>query len=215
MGDDCEYKEFMDPVSTAAATGTTAAQLHASGAFHSADTFVLLRELMSKRIMMIDGAMGTMVQGYKLEEDDFRGEMFKSHSHDLKGDNDVLVLTRPDVVEEIHLAYLRGGADIIETNTFNGTSISQLDYELEADEHVYAINKAAAEVARRAVDAVTKEDPSRPRFVAGAVGPTNKTLSVSPSVENPAFRGCTFDEVEKAYYFQCDALLAAYPEGGR
>merc|ERR1719181_1370120 len=202
-----EYSAHNDAVSTAAATGTTAAQLHASGAFHSADTFVLLRELMSKRIMMIDGAMGTMVQGYKLEEDDFRGEMFKSHSHDLKGDNDVLVLTRPDVVEEIHLAYLRGGADIIETNTFNGTSISQLDYELEADEHVYAINKAAAEVARRAVDAVTKEDPSRPRFVAGAVGPTNKTLSVSPSVENPAFRGCTFDEVEKAYYFQCDALL--------
>ena len=116
------------------------------------------------------------------------------------------MLTRPDVVEEIHLKYLRGGADIIETNTFNATCISQLDYELEADEHVYAINKAAAQLARKACDAVTAEDPSRPRFVAGAIGPTNKTLSVSPSVENPAFRGCTFDEVEQAYFFQGNAL---------
>ena len=207
MGEEYVYEAYKDPVSTAAAPNTTAAQLHASGAFHAADTFELLKDIMSKRIMIIDGAMGTMVQSYKLEEEDFRGDMFKSHTHDLKGDNDVLVLTRPDVVEEIHLAYLRGGADIIETNTFNATCISQLDYELEADEHVYAINKAAAEVARRAADAVTRENPSKPRFVAGAIGPTNKTLSVSPSVENPAFRGCTFDEVEQAYYFQGNALL--------
>ena len=163
---------------------------------------------MRKRIMVIDGAMGTMVQRHNLTEADFRGERYKDHSHDLKGDNDILVVTRPDVIKGIHRAYLEAGADIIETNTFNSTSISQLDYELEAREEVLLINKTAAVIAKEVAEEFTRKNPAKPRFVAGALGPTNKTLSVSPSVENPAFRACTFEEVVSAYYEQVEGLVA-------
>lgn len=156
---------------------------------------------------MIDGAMGTMIQRYKLKEDDFRAQRYKDHSHDLKGNNDVLVVTRPDIIGEIHDKYLEAGADIIETNTFNGTFISQADYELDNPDEVYFLNKTAAELAKKSTKKWTAKDPSKPRFVAGAIGPTNKTLSVSPSVENPAFRGCTWNEVVKAYYEQTKALI--------
>merc|ERR550537_1560120 len=123
--------------------------------------------------------MGTNIQGYKLEEHDFRGEQWKNHTHDLKGDNDVLVVTRPDIIKEIHNGFLEAGADIIETNSFNGTNISQADYELESKENVFLINKASAELAKKCCVAWTAKDPSKPRFAAGAIGPTNKTLSVS------------------------------------
>ena len=156
---------------------------------------------------MIDGAMGTSVQKYKLVEADYRGERYKSHSHDLKGNNDILVITKPEVIAEIHNGYLEAGADIIETNTFNGTTISQGDYELASREEVYLINKSAAQLAKRCCMEWSARTPGKPRFCAGAVGPTNKTLSVSPSVENPAFRGCTFDEVEQAYYEQLEGLV--------
>jgi len=182
------YAKWIDPVKPTAA-------------------FDLINKIMSERIMVIDGAMGTAVQKYKLTEDDFRGERFKNHTHDLKGNNDILVITRPDVIEEIHMKYLEAGADIIETNTFNSTMISQLDYELDIKEVVYDLNKTAAQLAKKCCVAMTKKDPSKPRFAAGAVGPTNKTLSVSPSVENPAFRGCTYDEVVDAYYEQVEALI--------
>ena len=170
-------------------------------------TFDVINKIMKERIMVIDGAMGTAVQKYKLSEEDFRGERFKNHTHDLKGNNDVLVITRPDVIEEIHMKYLEAGADIIETNTFNSTMISQLDYELDQKDVVYDLNKTAAQLAKKCCVAMTKKDPSKPRFAAGAVGPTNKTLSVSPSVENPAFRGCTYDEIVQAYYEQVEALI--------
>jgi 5-methyltetrahydrofolate--homocysteine methyltransferase len=175
------------------------------------DAFEPLEKLLRTRIAYIDGAMGTMIQRYKLGEDDFRGDRYKSHAHELKGNNDVLVLTRPDVISEIHTQYLEAGADIIETNTFNGTSISQADYELQAKEEVYAINRTAAELAKKCTAAFMAAHPEEgPKFVAGAVGPTNKTLSVSPSVENPAFRGITYDEVVDAYYEQ---LVGLYDGG--
>lgn len=173
--------------------------------------FERLESLFSTRIAMIDGAMGTMIQRYKLQEEDFRGERYASHSHELKGNNDVLALTRPDVISAIHREYLEAGADVIETNTFNGTTISQADYELDTVEEVRAINIAAARLAVAQAREFEALHPERgPKFAAGAIGPTNKTLSVSPSVENPAFRGITFDEVEQAYYEQAEALL----EGG-
>ncbi|PNW81543.1 hypothetical protein CHLRE_06g250902v5 [Chlamydomonas reinhardtii] len=173
--------------------------------------FVPLDKLMRERIIFIDGAMGTQIQKFTLEEEDFRGERYAKHSHELKGNNDLLVITRPDVISKIHTAYLEAGADIIETNTFNGTWISQSDYELQADEEVALINRTAAQLAKKCVaDFLAKNPGSGPRFVAGAIGPTNKTLSVSPSVENPAFRGITYDEVVDAYYKQAEALV----EGG-
>merc|ERR1719281_806418 len=125
---------------------------------------------MKERIVIIDGAMGTSVQGYKLEEADFRGEIWKNHTHDLKGDNDVLCVTRPDVIEEIHNGFLAAGADIIETNSFNGTNISQADYELDSKENVFLINKSAAELAKKCCEEWTKKTPNKPRFAAGAIG---------------------------------------------
>ena len=182
------YSAWQDPVAKSAA-------------------FAPLEALMQERIIYIDGAMGTMIQRYKLEEEDFRGERFANHSHELKGNNDLLVLTRPDVIDAIHTAYLEAGADIIETNTFNGTSISQADYELQDRAVVYAINQEAAALAKRSAARYMAAHPEAgPKFVAGAVGPTNKTLSVSPSVENPAFRGITYDEVVDAYYQQLEGL---------
>ncbi len=173
-----------------------------------AQTRALLEQLMAERILILDGAMGSMIQRHPLTEADFRGERFAAHGKDLKGDNDLLVLTQPEIVRGIHDAYLDAGADIIETNTFSGTSIAQADYGLESA--VHDINVAAARLARAAADAATARDPSRPRFVAGALGPTNRTLSLSPKVEDPGFRAVTFDEVRAAYKEQTRALI----EGG-
>mmetsp|Transcript_8675 Transcript_8675/g.31978 ORF Transcript_8675/g.31978 Transcript_8675/m.31978 type:complete len:1373 (+) Transcript_8675:189-4307(+) len=174
------------------------------------DCFAELEKLFQEKILIIDGAMGTSIQKYKLEEEDYRGEEYKNHGHDLKGNNDLLVITRPDVIREIHNNYLGAGADIIETNTFNGTTISQDDYNLGTLEEVRKINIAGAKLAKECAAEFMKKDPSKPRFVAGAIGPTNKTLSVSPSVENPAFRACCWDEIVQAYCEQAEALL----EGG-
>src|SRR4051812_336493 len=166
---------------------------------------VSLAEASRSRILVIDGAMGTMVQRHRLTEEDFRGERFARHPKDLRGNNDVLVLTRPGVIREIHDQYLEAGADIIETNTFSGTAIAQADYGLEA--HVYELNLEGARVAREAADAWTARTPERPRFVAGAMGPTNRTLSISPDVNDPSARAATFDELRDAYRDQIRGLL--------
>ena len=176
---------------------------------HTAPTpdpvFTTLRRLLAERILVLDGAMGTMVQRRQLSEADFRGERFKAHPRDLKGNNDVLVLTRPDVIAEIHAEYLAAGADIIETNTFSSTAISQADYGLEA--LAYELNFEAAKLARQVADEWTAKTPDQPRFVAGSIGPTTKTLSISPDVNNPAFRGVTFDEMRDAFKDQARGLI--------
>jgi 5-methyltetrahydrofolate--homocysteine methyltransferase len=164
-----------------------------------------LDELLTKRILILDGAMGTMIQRRKLTEADFRGARFADHPRDLKGDNDILVLTRPDVISEIHREYLDAGADIIETNTFNANAISQADYGLESV--VYEINLAAARLARQAADEFNARTPGQPRFVAGSIGPANRTLSISPDVNNPAFRAITFDQLKDAYAEQVRGLI--------
>ena len=162
-----------------------------------------LLDALKQRILILDGAMGTMVQRYKLDEAAYRGTRFAKHSRDLKGAGDVLALTRPEVLEEIHRQYLEAGADIIETNTFNAQAISFADYALEP--YVYEINVAAAKIARRAVDAFDSKE--RPRFVAGAMGPTNRTASLSPDVNNPAFRAVTFNDLVTAYHEQARGLV--------
>src|SRR6185295_18083431 len=149
------------------------------------DVAAQLRDLLKRRILMLDGAMGTMIQGYQLSEADYRGSRLKDHPHDLKGNNDLLVLTRPQVIREIHEQYLAAGADIIETNTFNSTSIAQADYHLQ--HLVHELNVEAAKLARAAADACTAKNPDQPRFVAGALGPTNRTASISPDVNDPGF----------------------------
>jgi 5-methyltetrahydrofolate--homocysteine methyltransferase len=164
-----------------------------------------LDRLLADRILILDGAMGTMIQRHRLDEAGFRGDRFKSHPHDLKGDSDVLVLTQPDIIKSIHRQYLEAGADIVETNSFNANAVSQADYGLES--HVYEINVAAARLARAAADEFTTRDPKRPRFVAGSMGPTNRTLSISPDVNNPAFRALTFDELKEAYAEQVRGLV--------
>jgi 5-methyltetrahydrofolate--homocysteine methyltransferase len=164
-----------------------------------------LQQLLSKRILVLDGAMGTMVQRRKLSEADFRGERFKAHPMDLKGNNDVLVLTRPDVIADIHREYLEAGADIIETNTFSSTAVSQADYGLE--DLAYELNLEAAKLARQVADEWTAKTPNQPRFVAGSIGPTTKTLSISPDVNNPAFRAITFDEMRDAFKDQARGLI--------
>ena len=169
------------------------------------NTFDTLERLLATRILVLDGAMGTMVQRRKLTEADFRGTRFGSHSHDLKGNNDVLVLTRPDLIAEIHAEYLDAGADIIETNTFSAQAVSQADYGLEAVS--YELNLVAAQLARRVTDEWTAKTPDQPRFVAGSIGPTTKTLSISPDVNNPAFRAITFDEMKNAFKDQVRGLI--------
>ena len=170
-----------------------------------ADTRAALEAVLAQRILILDGAMGTMVQRHRLDETDFRGERFRDHPRDLQGDNDLLVLTRPDVIASIHNDYLEAGADIIETDTFNGTAIAQADYGLESV--VYELNVAAARLARAAVADWTRRTPDRPRFAAGAVGPTNRTLSISPDVNDPSFRVSTFDTVRAAYAEQVRGLI--------
>jgi 5-methyltetrahydrofolate--homocysteine methyltransferase len=168
----------------------------------------ILRETIEKRVVLLDGAYGTMLQRHKLSENDFRGERFKDHPHDLKGNNDVLILTRPDLVRGVHEAYLAVGSDIIETNTFSSTAIAQADYKMEP--FINELNLEGARIARAAADAWTKRTPMQPRFVAGAIGPMNRTLSLSPSVNDPSFRAVTFDQVKAAYAEQVRALV----EGG-
>ena len=167
-----------------------------------------ITELIRQRVLVLDGAMGTMIQQYNLEEKDFRGEILADHPHELQGNNDILSLTRPDIIEKIHLDYLEAGADLIETNTFNATSISQADYHTEA--YVYDINREAARIARRAAEEYTRRTPDRPRYVVGSMGPTNKTASMSPDVNDPGYRAVTFEELRDAYREQAEGLL----EGG-
>ncbi len=164
-----------------------------------------LDQLLTDRIAILDGAMGTMIQRHRLEERDFRGDRFAGHGIDLKGNNDVLVLTRPDIIRGIHRQYLDAGADIIETNTFNANAVSQSDYGLEA--LVYDLNLEGARVARSAADEFMREFPDSRRFVAGSIGPTNRTLSISPDVGNPAFRNITFDAMRDAYVDQIRGLV--------
>ncbi len=167
-------------------------------------TETLLQQL-SKRILILDGAMGTMIQRYRLTEEDFRTPDLANHPKSLKGNNDLLSLSRPDIIKQIHREYLEAGADIIETNTFSGTSIAQEDYGLS---HLaYAINFESAKLAREVADEFTAKDPTKPRFVAGAIGPTNKTASLSPDVNDPGYRAITFDQLAAAYSEQVRGLL--------
>jgi 5-methyltetrahydrofolate--homocysteine methyltransferase len=181
---------------------TTPSSLPLSPAFDA------LRRLLDRRILILDGAMGTMIQRYRLSERDFRGERLGDHPKDLQGNNDLLILTRPDVIREIHEQYLAAGADIIETNTFSSTSIVQADYGLEA--LAYELNLEGARLARAACDRWSAQTPDRPRFVAGSMGPANRTLSISPDVNDPAFRATTFDALAAAYEEQARGLI----EGG-
>ena len=169
---------------------------------------ITIPQLVSRRILILDGAMGTMIQQYNLKEEDFRGERFAHIPGQLKGNNDLLCLTRPDVIQDIHRKYLEAGADIIETNTFSSTTVSMADYHVE--QYVREINLAAVKLAREVADEYTAKNPQKPRFVAGSVGPTNKTCSMSPDVNNPAFRALSYDELADAYQQQMEAML----EGG-
>ena len=162
----------------------------------------------TQRILILDGAMGTMIQRHKLQEADYRGERFKDWASDLKGNNDLLALTQPGIIRGIHEAYLEAGSDIIETNTFNAQTVSMADYGMEA--LAFEINVAAAKLAREAADKYTALTPEKPRFVAGAIGPTNRTASLSPDVNNPGFRNISFDELVAAYSEQARGLI----EGG-
>lgn len=164
-----------------------------------------IREVAKERILVLDGAMGTMIQRYTLEEEDFRGERFKDHSHPLKGNNDLLSLTRPDIIKEIHREYFAAGADIAETNTFSSTTIAQADYHLE--DAVYDLNYESARLAKEAADEFTEKEPDKPRYVAGSMGPTNRTASLSPDVNDPGYRAVTFDELKEAYFEQAKALM--------
>ncbi len=164
-----------------------------------------LEALLEKRIVFLDGAMGTMIQQHKLGEEDFRGERFKDHTHSLKGNNDLLVFSRPDIIGDIHYAFLEAGADIIETNTFSATSIGQADYALESV--VYDLNRTAAELARSTVERFKKDHPKRECFVAGSIGPTNRTASMSPDVNRPEFRNTSFDQLVEAYTEQLRGLV--------
>jgi 5-methyltetrahydrofolate--homocysteine methyltransferase len=163
------------------------------------------KKILSEKILVLDGAMGTMIQQHRLTEEQFRGNRFKDHPHDLKGNNDILCITQPEIIKGIHLAYFEAGADIVETNTFNGTPISQADYHTE--HLVYEINFEAAKIAKKVATDFIKQNPGKPKFVAGALGPTNKTLSLSPKVNDPGYRAVTFDEMVEAYYQQTKGLV--------
>lgn len=160
---------------------------------------------LQNRILVLDGAMGTMLQRFKFEEEDFRGERFKDFPHPLKGNNDLLSITQPEAVKSVHRAYFEAGADIVETNTFSGTTIGMADYHME--DLVYELNFQSAKIAREVADEFTAKNPERPRFVAGSIGPTNRTASMSPDVNDPGFRAVTFDDLKIAYRQQVEALL--------
>lgn len=167
-----------------------------------------IEDILKERILILDGAMGTMLQRRKFEEGDFRGERFKDWPQDLKGNNDLLGLTQPEAIAQVHRAYLEAGADILETNTFSSTTIAMADYGMEG--LVGELNRESARIARKVADEFTAKDPSKPRFVAGCMGPTNKTASMSPDVNDPGFRAISFDALRVAYKEQAEALL----EGG-
>ncbi len=169
-----------------------------------------IKDLVKERILVLDGAMGTMIQRHKLEEDDFRNEKLKDHSLPLKGNNDLLSITQPEIIKDIHRQYFKSGADIAETNTFSSTSIAQEDYGLQAEEWVYELNYQSAKIAKEVALEFEVTEPEKPRFVAGSMGPTNKTASLSPDVNDPGFRAVSFDDLRKAYLLQARALV----EGG-
>ena len=167
-----------------------------------------IRDVLKDRILVLDGAMGTMIQRHKLSEEDFRGNQFKDHAMSLKGNNDLLSLTQPEAIKAVHRAYFEVGADIVETNTFSSTSIGMADYAME--EWVYELNVQSAKLAREVADDFTKANPHKPRFVAGSIGPTNRTASMSPDVNDPGYRAVTFDDLVEAYSEQVRGLV----EGG-
>ncbi|WP_434036958.1 homocysteine S-methyltransferase family protein [Formosa sp. 4Alg 33] len=162
-------------------------------------------QAIQQRILVLDGAMGTMLQRYNFSEEDFRGERFKDYPTSLKGNNDLLSLTQPQAIAAIHRKYFEAGADIVETNTFSGTTIAMADYDME--DLVYELNFESARIAKEVAEEMTKENPDKPRFVAGSIGPTNRTASLSPDVDRPEYRAVTFEELRKAYHQQTEALL--------
>ncbi|MEJ1222587.1 homocysteine S-methyltransferase family protein [Sediminicola sp. 1XM1-17] len=164
-----------------------------------------IEDLLKERVLVLDGAMGTMLQRYKFTEEDFRGERFKDWGHPLQGNNDLLSLTQPEAIAEVHRKYFEAGADIVETNTFSGTTIAMADYNMEP--LVYELNYESARIAKKVADEFTAKNPDKPRFVAGSIGPTNKTASMSPDVNDPGFRAISFDELRIAYKQQVEALL--------
>ncbi len=164
-----------------------------------------IKEEIKKRILVLDGAMGTMLQAYKFTEEDFRGDRFKDYPTPLQGNNDLLSITQPEAIKEIHAKFLEVGADIIETNTFSGTTIAMADYNME--DLVYELNFESAKIAREVADDFTRRDPEKPRFVAGSMGPTNRTASMSPDVNDPGYRAVTFDDLRIAYKEQAEALI--------
>ncbi len=167
--------------------------------------FELLKEVSKNRILLLDGAMGTMIQAHKFDEADYRGDQYKDWHCDVKGNNDLLSITQPDTIKQIHLDYLHAGADIIETNTFNSTSIAMADYDMQ--DEVHAINLSAAKLAKQATEEVSKVTPDRPRFVAGVLGPTNRTASISPDVNDPGKRNVTFEELVASYFDATCSLM--------
>jgi 5-methyltetrahydrofolate--homocysteine methyltransferase len=164
-----------------------------------------INQILKERVLILDGAMGTMLQRYKFTEEDFRGERFKERPHPLQGNNDLLSLTQPEAIATIHSKFFEAGADIIETNTFSSTTIAMADYHME--DLVYELNYESAKIAKKVADEFTKKEPLKPRFVAGSIGPTNKTASMSPDVNDPGFRAVSFDELRIAYKLQVEALL--------
>ena len=174
---------------------------------HESSLIGELSNTLNQRLMFLDGAMGTVIQGHNLQEEDYHGERFKNHSKSLKGNNDLLVLTKPDLIRQIHIDYLQAGSDIIETNTFSANRISQKDYGLE--NLVTELNTEAVRLAREACNFVMHQDKTRTCYVAGSIGPTNITLSISPDVNNPAMRSHTFDQLQQVYYEQTHALITA------
>jgi len=164
-----------------------------------------IRQILKERILVLDGAMGTMLQQYKFKEDDFRGERFKDYPTSLQGNNDLLSITQPQAIKEVHAKYFEAGADIVETNTFSGTTIAMADYQME--DLVYELNYQSAKIAKEVADDFTKREPHKPRFVAGSIGPTNRTASMSPDVNDPGYRAVTFNELRIAYKQQVQALI--------
>ena len=169
------------------------------------DIMTDIKEILKERIMILDGAMGTMIQKHKLEEADFRGDRWPNHPSPLKGNNDLLSITRPEIIKDIHRQYFEAGADFVETNTFSGTTIAQADYRLE--DAVYDINYESAKIAKEVADQITAQEPHKPRFVIGTMGPTNRTASLSPDVNDPGYRAITYDQLVVAYKQQAGALL--------
>lgn len=165
-----------------------------------------IEEILKERILVLDGAMGTMLQAYSFSEDDFRGETFKDHPCPVQGNNDMLSITQPEAIKAVHQKYFDAGADIVETNTFSSTSIGMADYQME--DWVYELNFQSAKIAREVADATTAKNPAKPRFVAGSIGPTNRTASMSPDVNDPGYRAVTFDQLVEAYAEQTQALVA-------